>query len=623
MALSNSFIVKFYYYGILIDFSSRCTEFSTTVSAPVGVFGSSEATIRLLNNDGALTPNGGGTYQSVDWFNYGAYIENSVYDIAMEGYYPNEQIFSGVISRFNLYDDGRESYVEITAVDAFGKLSQTGEVGYPAFTSESTTDMFSQMLSNPYARTTGLPGTNVFQPSGYTYSGGYAINAQASTGTDDPFIENFAAQTYPSFLSILSDGLLNSVNGVAYPTDVTLNDTSSTISYRCLYLGNVKTRADDYREYKFDQYFTQSSSLTYGELPFSDLQQEFENESLVNRVTAIGSYSGATQEQSDSTLSQGKYGIRAINKATLLAVKKNVTINNTASGSITAQGELTDVKSRCHELVQRYFSSSFTPASLSLTFGQVKSSSIESRINLVKNPSFFTDTSYWSSGQTLTRDTSLLGYLSFESGKIIWSLNSASLANTTMNIPSTGTYVFSIYVYVAPASPLIGRTVSVANTGGTATVSSSSSATAVLVGGTWVRTTLTQTFTTTGTNTVEVQISGAYSAGAQINIDAGLMEKGSTVQTYWTPIGDEYEPKLLGGAFQWKMLLSAQYALWQKATILWTGKGAASQSQDLMIVKRTINANPTDVEVTLELQPYYDNHSFQLGVDKLSQGKVA
>ena len=621
MALSNSFLIKFYFYGSLVDFTSRCTEFTTSVSAPVGVFGSSEATIRLLNNDGALTPNGGGTYQNTDWFNWGVYIENEVYDTAMEGYYPNEQIFSGVISRFNLYDDGRESYVEFTAVDAFGKLSQTGEVGYPAFTSESASDMFQQMLDNPYARTTGLPGTNIFQPSGYTYSGGYASNAQAGSG-GSVFIENFAAQTYPSFFSILSDGLLNSINGVAYPTDVTLNNSTSTISYRCLYLGNVKTRADDYREYKFDQYFTQSSSLTYGQLPFSDLQQEFENESLVNRVSAIGSYSGASQEQTDSTLSQGKYGIRAINKGTLLAVKKNVTMDNNASGSITAQGELTDVRSRCHELVQRYFSSSFTPQSLSLSWGQVQSKSIESRINLVSN-SNLTSTNYWLSSQTFTLDTGL-GYVGSTSGRIVWSLNSASLVNSVaITVPSTGTYVYSIYVYVAPASPLIGRTVSLARTGGTATVGTASSASAVLVGGTWVRITRTELFTSVGTYIPEVQISGAYVASAQINIDAALMEKGSTVQTYWTPATGEIQAKLLGGAFQWKQLLSSQYALWQKATILWTGKGAVSQSQDLMIMKRTINANTKDVQVLLELQPYYDNHSFQLDIDKLSQGKVA
>ena len=619
MTLNNSFVIKLFYKGSLVDFTSRCVEFSTSVSAPVGVFGSAELTIRFLNNDGALTPNGGGTYQSVDWFERGIYIENEVYDTALQGYFANEQIFSGIISKFNLYDDGRESYVEMTAVDAFSKLSQTGELQFPASTPYTNTGMFAafEIMAYPYTQTTGLPGTNIFPTCGYTSdSVGFHYD---SDGNDDYAVSKFTSSTFPSIMSLLSDGIASSGNAVFWPTQVNPNDASDFIEWGCSTVGQTKTRADDY---KVDQSFTQSSTLTYGELPFKELEQEFENETLVNRTIAIGSYSGAQSESSDSPASQEKYGIRAINKGTILAVKKNITMDNTVSTSITAQGELTDVQSRCHELVERYKLSSFTPRSLSLSWGQVKSKGIESRLNLVKNPSFFTDTTYWSSGQTLTRDTGL-GYDGSTSGRILWSLNSASLAATTTTIPSTGTYVFSIYVYVAPASPLIGRTVSVARTGGTAGVGTASLTTAVLVGGTWVRITRTELFTSTGTYTAEVQISGAHSVGAQINIDAALMEKGSTVQTYWTPVGAEFQPKLLGGAYYWGKLLSAQYALWQKATILWTGKGAASQTQDLMIVKRTINANPTDVQVTVELQPYYDNHSFQLGVDKLSQGKVA
>jgi len=615
MALSNSFLVKLYYRGSLVDFTSRCLEFSTSVSAPVGVFGAAELSIRFLNNDGALTPNGGGTYQNTDWFNWGIYIENEVYDTALEGYFMNEQIFSGVISKFNLYDDGRESYVEITAVDAYGKLSQTGELEFPPFAGEGK-DLLSQLLSDPWSQTTGLPGTNVFPTSGFTSS--YGTN-DWQDGILDFGMEHAVSRTHPSLLSLFSDGIANTGNAPFWPTYVLINEASDYIEYHCATVGQTKTRELDYQ---VDQYFTQSSTLTYGQLPFKDLEQEFENETLANRVSATGLFTGASQEQSDSTNSQEKYGIRALNKGNIYAYKKNSTMSNTASASITAQGELTDVKSRCNELVQRYFLSSFAPRTLSLSWGQVKSKGIESRINLVKNPSFYTDTSYWNSAQTLTRDTGL-GYDGSTSGRILWTNAIGDLADTTVTITSTGRYVFSMYFYVAPASPLIGRTVTFSRTSGTATSTAVSSSSGVLVSGTWVRATSTADFTTTGTVTLTATISGAHSVGAQINIDAALAEKGSTVGTYWTPVADEYEPKLLGGAYYWGKLLSAQYALWQKATILWTGKGASSQSQDLMILKRTINANPTDVQVTLELQPYYDNHSFQLGVDKLSQGKVA
>ena len=53
------------------DFTDRLLSMNIRQSVDVNVIGRGQATITLLNQDGALTPGGGGTYSSNDWFAHG------------------------------------------------------------------------------------------------------------------------------------------------------------------------------------------------------------------------------------------------------------------------------------------------------------------------------------------------------------------------------------------------------------------------------------------------------------------------------------------------------------------------------------------------------------------------
>ena len=70
------------------------------------------ASFSFYNNDGAMTPGGGGTYSSIDWFAMAIKVEYSTSQAA-------GTCFAGIITDYKLVDDGRNSYVSISAVDAF------------------------------------------------------------------------------------------------------------------------------------------------------------------------------------------------------------------------------------------------------------------------------------------------------------------------------------------------------------------------------------------------------------------------------------------------------------------------------------------------------------------------
>ena len=96
------------------DFSSRVLSMSIDQSVDVNVVGRGSCSITLLNKDGALTPNGGGTYSTTDWFAQGVFV-SSLTNIGAGN--TKTAVFHGIIVDFDLVDDGVFSTVTITAQD--------------------------------------------------------------------------------------------------------------------------------------------------------------------------------------------------------------------------------------------------------------------------------------------------------------------------------------------------------------------------------------------------------------------------------------------------------------------------------------------------------------------------
>ncbi|CAB4156206.1 hypothetical protein UFOVP665_49 [uncultured Caudovirales phage] len=132
------------------------------------------------------------------------------------------------------------------------------------------------------------------------------------------------------------------------------------------------------------------------------------------------------------------------------------------------------------------------------------------RTNLSTNPSFETNTTSWSSGQSSYTVSTVAAYSGTKSLQVIMSSpTDSNIGNTTVTAPTAGRYVFSMYVYIPTTSTLAGRTVSVDTEGGTATVSSVSQSNATLVAGSWVRFSVTKDVTVAGTLVLVARLSGS------------------------------------------------------------------------------------------------------------------
>ena len=108
--------------GAMTDYTSRVAGMNVKQRLGRARLGTGNAVVTMLNNDGALTPNAGGTYSSVDWFSQLVRINCTVTDgVSSE----TANVFSGIVKDFQLSDDGTNSMVQLKMIDMAGILGQT------------------------------------------------------------------------------------------------------------------------------------------------------------------------------------------------------------------------------------------------------------------------------------------------------------------------------------------------------------------------------------------------------------------------------------------------------------------------------------------------------------------
>jgi len=121
MSLAVEWKVEIGDYSSPTDFTDRVT--GMTIQQPLRWMRISnhKAVITLNNFDGALTPaagGGAGTYSAVDWLSQGVYISATVNTT------DTAEVFHGVVSQFELIDDGTSSTVILTVVDVVTLLGR-------------------------------------------------------------------------------------------------------------------------------------------------------------------------------------------------------------------------------------------------------------------------------------------------------------------------------------------------------------------------------------------------------------------------------------------------------------------------------------------------------------------
>ena len=317
------------------NFSSRVLSMSINQSVDVNVVGRGTCSITLLNNDGALTPNGGGTYASNDWFAQGVFV-SSLTNIGAGD--TTTAVFDGIIVDFDLVDDGVFSTVTITAQDGLTIAGRTNSVEVGGGT-----------VSYNTAAAYALAEISLF-PLKYPRLGLSSANGSYNnlSGPNPDIYVNY--QTFNTYADLHQTALVPSVNDVFWAT--TIANSFSSASYRVQGCPVTITRTDA-NATTFE--FVPSGTVTSTKLPFSNygFSQQFNNETLITQANIMGVFPGATTSTVNST-DINSYGNRT------------VSFTNT----FVATQEMSD--SVATNLINRYSDIRFSPSSLEITDKMVK-----------------------------------------------------------------------------------------------------------------------------------------------------------------------------------------------------------------------------------------------------------
>lgn len=303
------------------DVTSRVYGFSTDVNAPIGRFGRAVAQITLDNNDGAFTPGAGGTYSDINWFKQGVFIKAVV-----QGPSASEtvQLFHGILTEFDLTDDGLNSTVTIQCVDAL----TVGGQSVSTFSAPSS------------------PGTQGGSPSSWimsAFNGSTAGNAFLS-GVEMPILGASRRQV----LQVVSEILGNQYFGVAFPPVIIylsefslsqpaldwLNNTILPSGPNVAWPGRISggSQGPQYYVNALDVHLVRRASersdvvfaeqATGGELPFRDLDRAFTSDQLINQAVIGNLFNVYVAQETVTTKNEEsikKFGVRSLSASGVMS----------------------------------------------------------------------------------------------------------------------------------------------------------------------------------------------------------------------------------------------------------------------------------------------------------------
>lgn len=344
MTINTSWKVEIGLLASKTNFTSRVMSMNIDQSVDVNVVGRGQCTITLLNEDGALTPGGGGTYTSADWFAMGVFVTA----LTNTGGSDTETVvFHGVVTDFDLVDNGVFSTVTITALDGLTIVGKTAVL--TDIPLSGSTDYGSLMLV--------AIGDARYQLNYLKLGKSTAIGVYNDLTVDGPFLgyavlTNVYAlnQSYSTYADLLQTTVVPSVNDVVYATKILVNGTRADY-YLNITPVTMTPSSTNRNDFEFDP----SASLSGSKLPFDieGFTQSFNNDELMTQVNIKGNFPSATTSNAVSG-DIGTYGNR------------NVQYTNTFVFNQTASDAM------ANNLINRFSNVKFVPASLGISAKQVK-----------------------------------------------------------------------------------------------------------------------------------------------------------------------------------------------------------------------------------------------------------
>ena len=289
MAITTAFTITIGNLGASYNITSEVMSFNVNTQVSLAEIGTSKGSMLIKNFTGAFTPGGGGTYGSVDWFNQAVLINGTT---TVGGVPTSFRLFHGIVDTFALDDNGINSYVTISFIDALtaGGRSASVNTNFSGSTASTIIEQFYENTSpaNP-AQMPTLGGTNT----------GYAVTTKLLT--DDFIVDCSAANIGNSIASSIQLIVTPIGPSMAIPTTITL--TSPVFGYELIDYTMTRNAANR------TTMFFKDKTITGTQLPIGDLVTGYDEDQLTNYVTTTN-VSNSNTITSFNSASTTKYGQR-------------------------------------------------------------------------------------------------------------------------------------------------------------------------------------------------------------------------------------------------------------------------------------------------------------------------
>ena len=289
MAITTAFTITIGNLGASYDITSEVMSFNVNTQVSLAEIGTSKGSMLIKNFTGSFTPGGGGTYGSVDWFNQAVLINGTT---TVGGVPTSFKLFHGIVDQFALDDNGINSYVTISFIDALTAGGRSATVSTAFVTGNASTkieEFYENTGVSAPAQMPTLGGTNT----------GYAVTTKLLTN-------DFAIQcTTPGIGNSLNSSISLIITPVGpamvIPTTITL--TSPVFGYELIDYTMTRNAANR------TTFLFKDKTISSTQLPIGDLVTGYDEDQLTNYVTTIDP-TGTSTLTSFNAASTTKYGQR-------------------------------------------------------------------------------------------------------------------------------------------------------------------------------------------------------------------------------------------------------------------------------------------------------------------------
>lgn len=320
MAITTAFTITIGNLGASYDITSEVMSFNVNTQVSLAEIGTSKGSMLIKNFTGSFTPGGGGTYENIDWFNQAVLINGTT---TVGGVPTSFKLFHGIVDQFALDDNGINSYVTISFIDALtaGGRSATTNTNFGVGLLASTvieTFYENSGVSAP-AQMPTLGGTNT----------GYAVTTKLLT--NDYIVQCTTANVGNSLNSSISLIITPVGPAMIIPTTITL--TSPVFGYELVDYTMTRNAANR------TTFLFKDKTVSGTQLPIGDLVTGYDEDQLTNYVT-LTDPTGSSTVTSFNATSTTKYGQR-FRSYTQAGSNSVADQTNTVNSWINRFGEIT------------------------------------------------------------------------------------------------------------------------------------------------------------------------------------------------------------------------------------------------------------------------------------------